>query len=338
MIRIMRAITLLAYGSPDTLLLRDVDAPVLRDDDILVDVIAASINAADWHVVRGDPFPLRFAIGFPRPKLTAPGADVAGRVRAVGARVTTFAVGDEVIADLSSNGFGAFAEQVSAPARIWVKKPACLSFTEAAAVPMAGMTALKGLRDVASLRAGERVLVVGAASGVGSFAVQIARALGAEVTASCRADKVDAISGLGPVEILDAGSLDDTIARGALEDRFDVILDCAAYRSPFAFGRALRRGGRFVIVGGSTAQLIRVAFFGPIVGLLTGRRYRTFLQTADAALLADVVSLIEEKNVRPLVDRVFPLPDVPAALRHVEERRTRGKVVVAVADASPEGR
>ncbi len=323
--------TLPVYGAA-ALALRDVEAPVLGDDDVLVDVVAASINAADWHIIRGRPFPVRFAVGLRKPKLVAPGADVAGRVRAVGARVTALSVGDEVFADLSSNGFGAFAEQVRAPARVWVKKPACLSFAEAAAVPMAGMTALKGLRDVAAIRAGERVLVVGAAGGVGSFAVQIARALGAEVTAACRNDKADVVSALGVVDVIDTGSLDDTVARGALDARFDVVFDCAAYRSAFAFRRVLRRGGRLVLVGGGMTPLLQVAFLGPLVGLATGRRYQTFIQTADAALLADVVALIEEKNVRPVIDRAFPLAELPAALHHVEARHTRGKVVIAVAD------
>lgn len=324
----MRAMTLPRYGS---LLLRDVDAPSLGDDDILVDVVAASINAADGHIVRGYPFPVRLGVGLRRPKITAPGADVAGRVRAVGSRVTAFAVGDEVMGDLSADGFGAFAEQVRAPARAWVKKPSGLSFAEAAAVPMAGMTALRGLRDVAKVRAGEHVLVVGAAGGVGSFAVQIARALGAEATAACRADKADAVSRLGATEVIDAGTLDGALARGALDDRFDVVFDCGAYRSPFAFRRALRRQGRYVLVGGAMARFMEAAFLGAIVGLVTGRRYGTFIQTANAALLGDVVALIEQGKVRPLVDRTFPLAEVPAALRHLEERRARGKVVINVA-------
>jgi NADPH:quinone reductase-like Zn-dependent oxidoreductase len=320
--------TLPAYGS---LVLRDVEAPSPGDNDIVVDVVAASINAADGYVVRGSPFPIRFATGLRRPKVRGPGADVAGRVRAVGSRVTSFAVGDEVMADLSGEGFGAFAEQVCAPARVWVKKPSLLSFAEAAAVPMAGMTALKGLRDVAQVRAGEHVLVVGAASGVGSFAVQIARALGAEVTAACRADKAEAVSGLGVGDVVDAGSLHDAVGRGAHDDRFDVVFDCAAYRSPFAFRRALRHKGRCVLVGGAMMSLVKVAFFGGIVGLVTGRRYLTVFQTADAVLLGDVVALIEQGQVRPLVDCTFPLTEVSAALRHLEERRVRGKVVIDVA-------
>jgi NADPH:quinone reductase-like Zn-dependent oxidoreductase len=325
--------TLPAYGPPETLVLREVETPPLGDDDVQVDVVAASVNAADWHVIRGTPFLARLATGLSRPQFIAPGADVAGRVSAVGARVSGFVPGDEVMADLSGSGFGGFAEQVCAPASVWVKKPATLSFAEAAAVPMAGMTALKGLRDVARVRGGERVLVVGAAGGVGSFAVQIARALGAEVTAVCGADKVDLVSGLGAAEVIEGGELDRALHTRALDDRFDVILDCAAYRSPFAFRRALRRRGRIVLVGGAMGPLLMAALLGPLVGILSGRRYRTFMQTPDAALLSDVLVFVEQGKVRPLVDRSFPLAELPAALRHVEERRARGKVVVAVRNA-----
>jgi NADPH:quinone reductase-like Zn-dependent oxidoreductase len=329
----MRAMTLPAYGPPETLVLREVEAPPLGDEDVQVDVFAASVNAADWHVIRGTPFLARLATGIIRPGFIAPGADVAGRVSAVGERVSGFVVGDEVMADLSGNGFGGFAEQVCGPARVWVKKPAALSFAEAAAVPMAGMTALQGLRDVARIRGGERVLIVGAAGGVGTFAVQIARALGAEVTAACRADKVDLVSGLGAAEVIEGGELDRALRGRALDGRFDVILDCAAYRSPFAFRHAMRRGGRFVLVGGAMGPLLQAALLGPIAGLFSGRRYRTFLQTPDAALLSDVLLLVEQGKLRPLVDRAFPLAELPAALRHVEERRARGKVVIEVRSA-----
>jgi len=326
----MRAVTLPEYGSADSLVVRDVEAPVPGDEDVLVDVIAASLNAADWHIIHGEPFPLRLAFGLRRPKIVAIGADVAGRVRAVGARVEGFSVGDEVIADLSGSGFSAFAEQACAPARLWVKKPAGLSLVDAAALPMAGMTALRGLRDVGKLRSGERVLVVGATSGVGTFAVQIARAFGADVTATSRAEKADLLKGLGITDIIDSNALDDTLASGALDRRFDLVFDCAAYRSPFAYQRTLPKGGRYVQVGGAMAQLMKAALLGPLVGLATGRRFGTFLQTADAALLSEVVALVDEGNVRPIVDRVFPLDDAAAAVRHMEARHTRGKIVISV--------
>ena len=331
----MKAITVPRYGSSEVLVLSEVEAPVPREEDVLVDVVAASLNAADGHVVHGTLLPIRLAFGLRRPaKIRALGADVAGRVRAVGARVSGFSVGDAVIADLSGHGFGACAEQVCAPARVFVKKPASLSFTEAAALPMAGMTALMGLREVGAVRAGEQVLVVGAAGGIGSFAVQIARVLGAEVTAACRAEKADVVSALGVNEVVDTSSLDEALARGTLDDRFDVVFDCAAYRSPFAFRRVLRQGGRYVLAGGAMTPILQTAFLGPFVGLATGRRFLSFIEMADPARLAEVVALAEAKKIRPVIDRVFPLAEGAAALRPLEGRRTRGKIVVSVAEAS----
>lgn len=326
----MKVMALPAYGL-EALSLQDVTTPTPGPEDLLVDIVAASVNAADWHVVRGDPFLLRLGMGLLRPRLLAPGADVAGRVRAVGEKVTAFKPGDEVVADLSSAGFGAFAEQVVAPAKVWVKKPAGLSFADAAAVPMAGMTALKGLRDIAKVRQGERVLVIGAAGGVGSFAVQLARALGAQVVASCRKDKAEAVVSLGVQTIIESEALTVALESGKLDRQFDVIFDCAAYRSPFIFHRALTLGGRFVLVGGSMGQLLKTALFGGLVRRFTGRSYELFLQVSDAKLLAEVFSFIEQGAVRPLVDRTFTLAETAAALQYVEGRQVRGKVVIAVA-------
>jgi NADPH:quinone reductase-like Zn-dependent oxidoreductase len=329
----MRAIPVTAYGSPDLLVVRDVlDVAAPGEHDLVVEVAAASVNAADCYAVRGSPFPIRLTLGLLRPKIAALGVDVAGRVCAIGSKVTELSVGDEVIADLSGVGLGAFAEQVRAPALVWVKKPTCLSLQQAAAVPMAGMTALEGLRDVAKVQAGERVLVVGAAGGVGSFAVQIARALGAEVTAVCGASKASRISSLGVAEILEASRLDELLARGSLDDRFEVVFDCAAYRSPFAFGRSLRRAGRFVCVGGAMSRLLQTAFLGPLVGLATRRRYFMFMQRPRAALLAEVVALIEKGEVRPLIDRTFAFDEVAEAVRHLEDRRVCGKILLAIRD------
>lgn len=325
----MKAVTLPAYGSSDSLVVREIEDPVPGDEDVVVDVVAASINAADRHIMRGEPFPIRLAMGLTRPRLVALGADVSGKVREVGAKVREHAVGDEVFADLSSSGFGAFAQRARAPARMWLKKPAGLSHAEAAAVPMAGMTALKGLRDVAKLRSRDRVLIVGATGGVGTFAVQIARALGAEVSATSRADKADLLTVLGVSDIIDSDTLDDALANAERRSRYDVIFDCAAYRSPFAFRQVMAKGGRYVLVGGAFGRLFQGAIFGPLVRLATGRSFGAMFQTADPKLLADVVALIEEKEVRPMVDRVFPLSEVREAMRHFEGRHTRGKVLLS---------
>jgi NADPH:quinone reductase-like Zn-dependent oxidoreductase len=267
-----------------------------------------------------------------RPKLVALGADVSGRVRAVGSKVRDLSVGDEVIADLSGSGFGAFAEQVRAPARVWVRKPAFLSHEEAAAVPMASVTALKGLRDIAKIGSGDRVLVVGATGGVGSFAVQIARALGAEVTATSRAEKAGLLEELGVTEIVESSTLDDRLTSDAFQGRFQLVFDCAAYRSPFAFLGALAKGGRYLQVGGAIGRGVEAALFGTVARLATGRSFGMMYSAPDAQRLADVVALIEAKQVRPIVDRVFPLSQVQEAMRHLEDRHTRGKVILSVTD------
>lgn len=327
----MKAMTLMSYGSLDALRLMDVpEAPAPGPGEVLVDVVAASVNAADGYVVRGRPFPIRLAIGLRRPGIVAVGADAAGRVLAVGAGVTAFKPGDEVMADLSGCGFGAFAQRVCAPARAWAPKPARFSMAEAACVPMAGMTAFKGLRDVARVRAGERVLVVGAAGGVGSFAVAFARALGAEVTASCAAAKADAVRRLGASDVVAGDALDAALDLDAWKGRFDVVFDCAAYRTVFRFNRVLRRGGRYVCVGGAIGRLMQTGLLGPLVGLLTGRRYALLTQQADGAFLGEVLAFMEQHGIRPHVDRAFALRDVALAMRHVEERKASGKVVITV--------
>ncbi|MFN0064249.1 MAG: NAD(P)-dependent alcohol dehydrogenase [Myxococcaceae bacterium] len=328
----MKALTVPAYGQ---LVLSEVEAPTPGADDVVVQVVSASLNAADWHLIFADPFPVRLGLGLFRPKFKAAGADASGKVVAVGAAVTEFKVGDEVMGDLSGVGFGAFAEQACAPATAWVKKPASLSFDEAAAIPLAGMTALKGLRDVAGLKSGERVLVIGAAGGVGSFAVQIARALGAHVTAACRKDKCESVASLGVTETLPSETLEAALRERTMDKRFDVIFDCAAFRSPFAYNRLLTPGGRFVVVGGSMLSLMRAGVGGPVARLFTGHHYRTFLQKANPSLLRELIELVTRANIRPLLDKTFPLAEGMAALRHLTDRKARGKVVIRVSEPSP---
>jgi len=330
----MKSAQLSAYGPPENVHIEEADVPVPAPNELLVEVVAASVNSADVHMMRGDPFLLRLAFGFKKPKIKGLGADVAGRVQAVGSAVKGFAVGDQVMAELGSNGMGGYAEHVCAPASVWQKKPARMSFVEAAATPMAGMTALKGLRDVGKVKSGERVLVIGAAGGVGSFGLQIARALGAKVTAVARADKAEWLRQLGVGEVLAADDFEQLAKRGDFDGRVDVIFDCAAYKSPFRLGRLLGPGGRFVLAGGSMLALLSVAFFGLIARLLTKRKYKAFLQTPDPKLFKDLLDLVESGQVRPLIDRTFPLEQVRAALSHVEDRKVRGKAVITIGTAA----
>jgi len=323
----MKAIVCPAYGSPDVLLARDLPAPLPADDEIVVDVSACSVNSADVHLMRGDSLPLRLVFGLSRPRFSVLGADVAGTVRAKGAAVTHLSVGDAVVGDLSSHRMGGFAEQVAAPAKFFVRKPDALSFVDAAAVPMAGVTAQRAVRDVARVTPGQRVLVVGAAGGVGSFAIQLARAIGAEVSAMCHESKHAVPRALGVIDVWSGDALDE----GALDGRFDVVIDAAAYRWPFAWRRALAKGGTYVLVGGAFPALVACGLLGPLVGPLIGKRFVGMVALASAEDLESVLALIGEGRVRPLVDRTFSLDETSEAVRHVEDRKARGKVVVTVA-------
>lgn len=328
----MRSVQCPRYGS---MVLEDVPAPTPKDDEVVVQVVAASLNSADWHMLTGDPWPMRLALGLRRPRLKGLGADVAGRVIAVGSAARErFKVGDEVLAELSAHGFGGFADKVAAPASAWVHKPPALSFHDAAALPMAAVTALRGLRDVANVTQGQRVLVVGAGGGVGSFAVQLALSMGARVTAACGAAKVQRVASLGDAAVLtviDNDALSRALQDGSLRDAFHVVLDAACYRSPFAFRAVLAPGGTYVLAGGSFAAIVKVGLLGALVGALTGRRFRGYLSIASAADLTEVLSLVSAGRVRPLLDeRTFTLEETERAFAHLEGRASCGKVIIHV--------
>lgn len=322
----MKAIVCLNYGPPETLQLTHIEKPTPGPAEVLVKVVAASLNAADWHMMRGEPKLMRLAFGFSKPKIKALGADVAGVVEAVGANVKELAIGDEVFGDLSGCGFGAFAEYVCAPEKVLIRKPKNLSLIECAAVPMAAMTALKGLREVGALQAGQRVLIVGASSGVGSFATQIASALGAEVTAVGSPAKIEFVRGLGAQHVID-NSRQDVIGQNT---HYDLIFDTAAYRSFLDYRRILKPKGRYVLVGGSMRALAQTGFLGFWVGALTGQKFHTFVSIPSQEMLRAVVELIEGGNVRPMVGARYSLEEVPAAIGAMEQRQICGKVVVVL--------
>jgi len=322
----MKAITSSRYGGPEELQLSEVASPTPGPDEVLVTVHAASVNAADWHLMRGDPFLLRLGMGLLRPKY-ALGADVAGRVAAVGRDVKRFKVGDEVFGDVSNCAFGAFAELARAKEASLAFKPKSVSFAQAAAAPMAGVTAMHALKKAGQSLNGKRVLVNGASSGVGSFAVQLAKVKGAHVTAAAAGGKLAAVETLGADAVVDSGRED--LTRG--EQRFDVIIDAAAYRSAFAFRHALSPGGAYVMAGGGMGALFQVMLLGAVVSAFTGKKFCNFLSVPDQTALSELARLMESGQVKPLIDREFGLPQVPDAIRHVEARRARGKVVIAVA-------
>lgn len=330
----MKAVVFTRYGSPDVLRLTEIEKPVPNDNEVLIRMQAASANAADWHLMRGAPFLARLEFGLTRPKHTILGADIAGVVEAVGRGVTQFKPGDEVFGDLSAREFGAYAEYVAAPESAVAPKPANLSFEEAAAVPLAAVTALQGLRDKGQIQAGQKVLINGASGGVGTFAVQIARAFGAEVTGVCSTAKLDTTRAIGADHVIDYTQQDFTRSG----QQYDLIFDVAASHSASAYRRALRPGGRCVVAGFSTLghMLGQIVFLGGLMSLAGSRKIGS-MGTArpnqqDLFVLKD---LLESGQIAPVIDRRYPLSETADAIRYLEEGHARGKIVIVVAQTHP---
>jgi NADPH:quinone reductase-like Zn-dependent oxidoreductase len=267
----MKAIIQTEYGSPDVLSLQEVENPVVAANEVLVKVHATSVNAGDWHLMRGDPFLSRLMFGgILKPKINILGMDIAGHVEAVGKDVTQFQVGDEVYGDLSESGFGAFAEYVCATEAALSLKPTNISFEQAATVPCAARTALQGLRDCGRVKSGQKVLINGASGGVGSFSVQIAKTLGAEVTAVSSTNKMEMMKTLGANHIIDYTQTD--ITKNGQE--YDLILDAAAYRSVFDYAPILKHEGTYVLIGGSISRLFQVLLFGSVISRIMRRKVK----------------------------------------------------------------
>jgi NADPH:quinone reductase-like Zn-dependent oxidoreductase len=323
----MKAIVQTAYGSANVLSLQETPQPghaPLPEQSVLVKIYATAVHAGDWHLMRGTPFLVRLIYGgLRKPKLKILGCDLAGEVVAVGSRVSQFKPGDAVFGDLSEAGFGTWAEYCCAPASLLALKPKNLTFTEAATVPVSALSALQALRDVGKLQPGQQVLINGAASGVGSFAVQIAQALGAEVTALCSPAKQAMVRALGVDQVMEAPQ---TFTREA----YDLILDIAAFRPIADYIPALKPNGRYVLVGGSTPRLLGVMFFGGLLSRLYRRKVQGFVAKPNAQDLNVLKDLIEAGKVSPHIDRIFPLAQLPEAVHYLEQRQAQGKVAIVV--------
>jgi NADPH:quinone reductase-like Zn-dependent oxidoreductase len=325
----MRAIIQERYGpAGDVLTLRDVDAPTVAPGSVLVRVRAASVNPADWHMMRGDPSIARLQMGLRAPKQAILGWDVAGQVEAVGDGVPAFRPGDEVYGSPFDGGSGAFAEYSRVPEHALALKPANLSFEQAAAVPLAGLTALQGLRDHGRIASGQSVLVIGASGGVGTFAVQIAKSYGAEVTGVCGTRNVELVRSLGADHVIDYNE-DDFAKAGR---RYDLILQVGGTASPSHCRRALTPKGTLVLSSGEP----RGRVFGPVGRMIGGmvlsrfvsQRIVAFVMKAKREDLQAMTELVESGKVGPVIDRSFTLAEVPEAIRYLEEGRARGKVVI----------
>ena len=314
----MKAITYTKYGSPDVLQLKEVAKPTPKDNEVLVKVLAASVNYSDWVYVRGKPFVARLmGSGLLKPKNMLLGADIAGQVEAVGENVKQFKPSDEVFGDLSVCGWGGFAEYIAVPEHAIALKPNNLTFEKAAAVPQAAIVALQGLRDAGQIQPGKKVLINGASGGIGTFAVQIARFFGAEVTGVCSSKNFDLVRSLGADNVIDY-TQEDFTQNG---QRYDLILDIKAYRSISDNERALSSKGIYVLVGGSVVRIIQTSMAG-------NERMVNFQVRPNQKEVDFMTELIEAGKVVPVIDRRYPLDEISEAVRYYGEGRSSGKVVI----------
>jgi NADPH:quinone reductase-like Zn-dependent oxidoreductase len=321
----MKAIVHSEYGPADALEFKDIDQPVVNDDAVLVRVHAAAVGKGDWLTVKGLPYIARMRYGLPKPKHPVPGFDVAGRVEAVGSNVTQLQPGDEVFGWCD----GSFAEYASVPEDQLVLKPTNLTFEQAAAVPISGFAALQALRDTGGVQPGQQVVIIGASGGVGSYAVQLAKAYGAQVTGVSSTKSLDLVRSIGADHVIDYTQEDFT----RTGQRYDLILEMAGNRSLTDLRRALTPKGTLVLVGGSggrwfmgIGRILRAV----VVSLFVGQRLRSFFSKSKREDLVVLKELIEAGKVTPLIDRAFPLSETAEAIRYVGERSTQGKTVITV--------
>ena len=326
----MKAIVCTRYGSPNTLQLREVAKPTPRDGEVLIRIHAASINARDWRLLRAQPFFVRLMPGgLLRPRNAILGADFAGRVEETGSHVTRFRPGDDVFGCLPSSARrGTLAEYVCADEHLIVPKPANVPFEQAAAAPLAAMTALQGLRDSGGVRAGQKVLIHGASGGVGTFAVQIAKALGVEVTAVCSTRNVDMVRSLGADLVVDYTKEDFTTGK----QHYDVILAVNGYHPIADYLRALRSGGTCVVIGGSMLQLIQAASARQRTSGTGDRRVVVCSMARRQQDLVQIGEYLASGKIRAVVDAVYPLSRTAEAFWYFEREHARGKVVISMAD------
>ncbi|HEX5840423.1 MAG TPA: NAD(P)-dependent alcohol dehydrogenase [Anaerolineales bacterium] len=323
----MKAIVYTEYGTADVLRLEEIAKPTPKDDEVLVKVYAVSANAADIHLLRADPFLIRLSSGLLKPKNQILGSDIAGRVEAVGRNIKEFKPGDAVFGDISVDGWGGFAEYVCVHENALVLKPANISFEEAAAVPMAAVTALQGFHYAGQVQPGQKVLINGASGGVGTFAVQLAKAFGAEVTAVCSTRNLDVARSIGADHVIDY-TKEDFAKNGKA---YDLIFATNGNRSISVYRRALSPKGIYVHTGGSMAQMSQAMLQGPWFSMTGSQKMGSMgVAKPNKKDLVTIKELLEAGKVRPVIDRCYPLNQVADAIRYLEEGHAQGKVVITV--------
>ncbi len=323
----MKAMVYEKYGSPDVLQFKEIEKPIPKDNEVLVKVHAASVNAPDWRALRANPFFIRFTGGFLKPKNKMLGVDLAGQVEAVGSNVKQYQPGDEIFGDLYSDGLGAFAEYIClSEERALAIKPANLTFEEAAAVPSAAVTALQGLRDHGQIQPEQKVLIIGASGGIGTFAVQIAKSFGAEVTGVCSARNLDLLRSIGADHVIDY-TQEDFTKNGR---QYDLIFDIAVKGSVSDYQHSLSPTGIYVLCGFTIAAMLGVLFLGPRISKTGDKKFVYYGGEPNHKDLVFLKELIEAGKVTPVIDRRYPLSEVPEAIRYYEKGHAQGKVVITM--------
>ena len=320
----MKAFVYTKYGPPEVLQLKEVAKPTPKDDEVLIKVRAVSVNRSDWEGLRGKPLYARLG-GLLRPRQQILGSDIAGRVEMAGRNIRRFRPGDEVFGDILPR-LGGFAEYVCARESALALKPASMTFEEAAAIPQAAVIALQGIRDKAQVQPGQKVLINGAGGGAGTFAVQLAKLYGAEVTGVDNTGKLDFMRSLGADHVVDY-TREDFTKNGK---QYDLILDIVAHSSVFAYRRALRSNGSYYLAGGSVATILQVLLLGPWISIIESKKMRVLAVRPNTEDVDFMKELIEAGKVTPAIDKTYPLSEVPKAIGFVGEGHARGKVVVSV--------
>jgi NADPH:quinone reductase-like Zn-dependent oxidoreductase len=323
----MKAIVFTEYGSPDVLKFEEVEKPAPKDNEVLIEVHAASVNKGDYYFLTGKPFLVRLSPGgLRKPKIRILGGDLAGRVEAVGKNVKQFQVGDEVFGDVSESGLGAFAEYVSAPEAVLARKPDTLTFEEAATLPTSGVTALQGIRDAGQIQPGQKVLINGASGGVGTFAVQIAKSYGTEVTAVCSTGKIELVRSIGADHVIDY-TQEDFCQNGQL---YDLIIGVNGYHSLSDYKRALSPQGTYVMVGGTMSQIFQ-SMLGPLMSKSGGKQMKGMgsvrINQKDLVVMKE---LLEAGRVVPVIENHYSLSETPEALRYFGKGHAKGKLIITV--------
>lgn len=321
----MKAILLKEYGLPDVLEIGDVEKPVPNENEVLVRIHSASINDWDWGLVRGKPFVIRLIHGLKKPKITIPGVDISGKIEAVGSNVSSFTIGDEIFCDLSECGFGGFAEYVCVPENMLSKKPSNMSYSDASALPHAGLLALQGLVEKGKVTSGQSVLINGAGGGVGTLGIQILKSYEVKVTGVDSGEKLDMMKSLGFDNVMDYKKTDFTDTG----EKFDLILDTKSNRSVFKVARSLKKNGTYITVGGLMVRLVEILLLGSLISLFTGKNLSVLALKPNKGL--DQISKLAEKGqIKPVVDGPYGFNKIPDLIQYFGKGRHLGKIVIEI--------